>query len=122
MKGVVIIGQKNFEIKLQVVTRPILLAGFSSLLFDQHEIDELIAMSERFQDGLDVYMVLEEEKNLFARKYQLGGYPVYLLFINGKEMARFFGSANRQDLEAFYLKHTAAPESKQRYFSQTRRI
>lgn len=93
----------DFIESVQKSARPILLANFAGGLYWEDNFKEIEEFRKQFVVELDIFVASKNNHDLYARAFDIGGYPVFILFYLGKEIARFHGSANRKELGEFYM-------------------
>nr|MBF0223520.1 hypothetical protein [Desulfobulbaceae bacterium] len=88
------------------ISRPILLANFANSLFFDDDFRVIEELKMQFGGELEIYVASTSDREQYAQKFDIGGYPIFILFCNSEEIARFHGSATRKDLGDFCMRFT----------------
>ena len=105
-----LIGLEDFENEVLKEKIPVLVLCMHQdpEFHTQVEIVERIK-DEIYGDGLKICLLEEESVGVFKAKYNVGGTPTFLVFSNGKEIARILGQTEPAILKEF-LFQTLIPE------------
>ena len=109
-RDIYLIGLEDFENEVLKEKIPVLVLCMHQdpEFYSQIEIVDRIK-DEIYGGGLKICLLEEESLGVFKTKYNVGGTPTFLVFSNGKEIARMLGQIEPAILKEF-LFETLIPE------------